>query len=317
MSGNDSAQELERELSLVCKEAAGSREGVFGPNSMTWRVARESALFLGAGRALLLQLAHPWVAHAIAQHSRALADPLGRFHRTFLVMFTMIFGTLEQALAASRRLHCRHAAVTDTLPTTAGPFAAGSSYCANEASALLWVYATLIETAVQAHDLLLPPLSTGERERYYTESRLLAALFGIPQERLPPNWKAFAAYTHSMLGSDVLTVTAEGGTIAEQMLKGHPHWLLAPSSYRALTASMLPQRRQKDFGLRSGQVERRLVEAAIASLRRIYPLLPERMRFVGPYHEANLRLAGKSPPDLLTQWANRLSIGQRTLKPDA
>ena len=312
-----SAQDLERELSFVCKEAAGDCAGVFGPNSMTWHVARESALFLGAERALLLQLAHPWVANAIAQHSGALADPLGRFHRTFHVMFSMIFGTLEQALVASRCLHRRHAAVTGTLPHTAAPFAAGSSYCANEASALLWVYATLIETAVQAHDLVLPPLSTGERERYYTESRLLAALFGIPRERLPPNWNAFAAYTQSMLRSDVLSVTPEGRTIAEHMLKGNPHWLLAPSCYRALTATMIPQRLQEGFGLSEGRAERRLAEAAVASLRRIYPFFPVRIRFVGPYHEANSRLAGRPQPDLLTQLANQLWIGQRTLQPDA
>src|SRR3712207_7704222 len=41
------------------------------------------SLFLGAGRALLLQLAHPWVAAGISQHSTTLADPIGRFHRTF------------------------------------------------------------------------------------------------------------------------------------------------------------------------------------------------------------------------------------------
>jgi uncharacterized protein (DUF2236 family) len=75
-------------------------------------------VFLGAGRALLLQLAHPWVAAAISEHSKTFADPIGRFHRTFNITFTMVFGTLDQALAASRRLHRRHAVVT-------GKFAAG------------------------------------------------------------------------------------------------------------------------------------------------------------------------------------------------
>ena len=55
-------------------------------------------------RALLLQLAHPWVAAAIAQHSRALADPIGRFHRTFNITFTLVFGTLDEALRAARHL---------------------------------------------------------------------------------------------------------------------------------------------------------------------------------------------------------------------
>jgi uncharacterized protein (DUF2236 family) len=100
---------LERELNLVRSAAAGSLAGIFGPRSMTWRVNREAAIFLGAGRALLLQLAHPWIAAAIEQHSDTFANPIGRFHRTFSTVFTMVFGTLEQSLAAARLLHRRHA----------------------------------------------------------------------------------------------------------------------------------------------------------------------------------------------------------------
>ena len=78
-----SEDDFESSLDTVCEAAAGSIEGVFGPASLTWRVDREAAVFLGAGRALLLQLAHPWVAAAIAEHSRTFADPVARFHRTF------------------------------------------------------------------------------------------------------------------------------------------------------------------------------------------------------------------------------------------
>src|SRR5437867_10634613 len=115
-----SSESLERELNVVRAAAADPLSGVFGPLSMTWRVDREAAVFLGAGRALLLQLAHPWVAAAISEHSRTFADPVGRFHRTFNITFTMVFGTLDQALAASRRLYRRHAVVTGILPQAAG-----------------------------------------------------------------------------------------------------------------------------------------------------------------------------------------------------
>src|SRR6266542_3660604 len=98
-----SADDFENSLDTVRAAAAGPIKGIFGPESLTWRVAREAAVFLGAGRALLLQLAHPWVAAAISEHSRTFADPVGRFHRTFNITFTMVFGTLDQALAASRR----------------------------------------------------------------------------------------------------------------------------------------------------------------------------------------------------------------------
>jgi Uncharacterized protein conserved in bacteria len=146
----------------------------------------------------LLQLAHPWVAAAISEHSKTFADPVGRFHRTFNITFTMVFGTLDQALAASRRLHRRHAVVTGILPQAAGRFEAGSRYSANEVSALRWVHATLVETALQTHDLVLPALTDSEREQYWAEAKLYAALFGVRPADLPADWTSFAAYTEAM-----------------------------------------------------------------------------------------------------------------------
>src|SRR5262245_23196962 len=174
------ANGLEEQLKRLRLLASGEREGVFGPSSVIWRIDREAAIFLGAGRALLLQLAHPWVAAAISEHSRTFADPIGRLHRTFEVVFTLVFGSLDQALAAARRLHRRHSAIQGHLLATVGPFAAGSPYQANQLSALRWVQATLTDTAVLVYNLMLGPLLLDDRERYYAESKLFAALFGIP-----------------------------------------------------------------------------------------------------------------------------------------
>src|ERR1700730_16107364 len=157
--------DLERELMMVRSAAASEPAGVFGPDSVIWRIDREAAVLLGAGRALLLQLAHPWVAAAIAQHSRSLTDPIGRFHRTFSVVFTMVFGTTDQALSAARRLHRRHTAISGTLREDAGAFAAGSPYCSNDVAALRWVHATLTDTALLAYQLVNPPMSAPHRER--------------------------------------------------------------------------------------------------------------------------------------------------------
>ena len=234
--------DFENSLDAVREAAAGPIEGIFGPDSLTWRVDREAAIFLGAGRALLLQLAHPWVAAAISEHSRTFADPVGRFHRTFNITFTMVFGTLDQALAASRRLHRRHAAVTGILPQAAGRFEAGSAYSANEVSALRWVHATLVETALQTHDLVLPVLTNSEREQYWAEAKLYAALFGIRPADLPADWTSFAAYTEAMAQSDSLAVSPAARDIAEQIFSGRGTGLRVPRWYRALTAHLLPER---------------------------------------------------------------------------
>jgi uncharacterized protein (DUF2236 family) len=304
------AESFERELDVVRAAAAGSLEGIFGPCSMTWRVDREAAIFLGAGRALLLQLAHPWVAAAIEQHSDTFADPIGRFHRTFGGVLTMVFGRLEQSLEAARRLHRRHAAITGTMREAAGPFPAGSFYCANSVPALRWVHAALTETALMAHALVLPALTQEERDRYYAESQVVAALFGIPQPSLPESWRSFSIYTEAMAQSDVLTVTDTGRAIAHRLLAGTDARLPIPASYRALTAKLLPPRLRQAFALDYGPAERRSAQSLLAWIRRLYPLLPGRLRYVGPYLEAEQRLAGNLQPDFATRLSNQFWIGR-------
>src|SRR6185503_15095623 len=129
-------QDSEALLARVVRLADGPETGVFGPDSITWRINRESALFLGAGRAALLQLAHPWVAAALDQHSSLMAKPIERFHGTFRVVFTMIFGTSEQAFSAARALYHLHTRITGQVPEAVAGYARGSRYEALQVPAL-------------------------------------------------------------------------------------------------------------------------------------------------------------------------------------
>jgi uncharacterized protein (DUF2236 family) len=287
---------FEREIERVRAAACGPVEGVFGAASMLWRIDREAAVFLGAGRALLLQLAHPFVAAAVAEHSPVLDDPVGRFHRTFGTVFTLVFGTLDDAPFAARRLHRLHAGI------------AGASYRANDLAALLWVHATLTDSALVAHDLVLPPLSSAEREAYYADTRLFAGLFGIPEAAVPRDWTEFRRYMEAAQQSGGLAVGREARDIAEAILFGAGWRLRVPGWYRALTAGLLPERLRADFGLPYGEAERRKAEHALAVIRRLYPRLPPGLRHVGPYQEAAARLAGREPGVRLAL-LNRLWIG--------
>ena len=308
-----SESDLEAALDFVRARAAGSVEGVFGPASMTWRIDREAVIFLGAGRALLLQLAHPWVAAAVAEHSRTFADPIGRFHRTLDIGFSMVFGSLDQAVSAARHLHQRHATIVGRLPEAIGPFDADSSYHANEVAALRWVHATLVETAIMVHNLILPPLSIEERERYWAESRLFGALFGLTSADLPADWESFAAYNAAMVQSDTLSVGTAAREVAGQIFAGGRPWLRPPRWYYALSAELLPDRLRKGFGFAFDKPDRKASERALAWIRRVYPKIPTRLRHVGPYQEAQARLQGKPQLDWATRSLNRVWIGRAEL----
>lgn len=287
--------QFEARLAWVAAQTGEPRAGAFGPGSVSWQIDREWIVLLAGGRAALLQLAHPFVAHAVEEHSRTQVDPLGRFQRTFDNVHAMVFGDLEHALRSARRVRSIHERITGTLGEPCGAWPRGARYEANDAGALLWVYATLVESAALAHELFLRPLSAAELERYYRESWRFAALFGIPQDMIPGTWAEFTAYCERMWRSDQLVVSRPALRI-RRFLFARPRgvrrrlfrWL------EIMTAGLMPTELRAPFELRFGPRERRIYGASRAALRGLYPRLPARAR-AHPVHEEGLRRAAGRP----------------------
>jgi uncharacterized protein (DUF2236 family) len=156
-------------------------------------------------------------------------------------------------------------------------------------------------------------LTQEQRELYYAESRPFAALFGIPAKYLPPDLTAFSTYMEDMTRSNTLTVTDAARAIADRLLAGTNTWLPVPAWCKALTAPLLPQRLRDAFALPFGKPEQDDVQWLIAWARHVYPLLPARLRYVGPYQEAEQRIAGRTQPDLVARMLNRFWMGQSML----
>ncbi len=294
-------EELERAIDEIRAQTADPRAGLYGPGSMAWTIDRELTLFLAGGRAALLQLAHPFVAHAVDQHSATRTDPLGRFQRTFQHVYAMTFGDLEHAIASARRIHAVHRRIYGTIDTAVGPFEAGSRYEANDESALFWVHATLVDSAARVFEAVVRPLTSDERERYLRESHRFARLFGIPAALLPPSWDAFTAYNERMWSD--LRVSEPAREIAHFLLHPPMPWL-APIAgwYRVMTAGLMPPPLRAPFELAFGTREQRLFKASLATLRATHGALPARLRHAPAYTRALRRVAGDAPPSRLDRW---------------
>jgi hypothetical protein len=76
---------------------------------------------------------------------------------------------------------------------------------------------------------------------------------------------------------------------------------------------MLPARLREGFELPFEDADRRSASRALKWMRRTYPLLPDRLRTVGPYQEAQARINGSDRLSLTTRWLNRLWIGQPSM----
>jgi uncharacterized protein (DUF2236 family) len=307
-----SSTDSESLLASIAATVADPNAGIFGPDSITWRINGESAVFLGAGRAALLQLAHPWVMAALADHSNLLHRPIARFHNTFRIVYTMVFGALGQSLAAARSLHILHTGIRGELKEDAGQWSRGAHYEANDIAALRWVYATLVESALMGYECAVGLLTDAEREQYYAESRTFAALFGLPASALPADWFAFAEYNHGMHASSELAVTPAARAYAARLLSGAGSWLRPPAWFRALTAAWMPQPLRAGFFPGYGPADQRAAEKAARLVPHFYLHLPAAVRYVGPWQQASARMAHR-PPSLLARVSNRFWTGQPLL----
>lgn len=304
-----SHHDLEQHIAAAERCVKNPIEGIFGPDSISWRINCESALFLGAGRAALLQLAHPWVAAALDQHSSLLAKPIARFHSTFRFVFTMIFGSAPQATRTARSLYQMHTRITGDLPANVAGYAKGSRYEALQVPALLWVYATLIDSAVIAYECVLPAFTPDQCEAYYAESKILAGLMGLPPDALPKNWSSFQAYVAQMFASQALGVSDRSRIMAHRIMTGTGSWIHIPRWYRSLTTDWLPPRFRKEFALAFGPAEHMRSQRAQRVLPRVYTRLPSSLRYVGPYQEARARISNRNP-SLLVRRSNQFWIGE-------
>jgi uncharacterized protein (DUF2236 family) len=299
-------RDLEESLARVRADVRDPRAGIHGPGTAAWRLQKESILFLGGGRAVLLQLAHPFVAYAIDQHSKTRADVVGRFQRTFQNVFAMSFGDLDEAFTAARRVHNVHVRIKGVLPD-------GTGYQANDADSLKWVWATLVHTTVYVRELVLGRIAPRVKDELVRDTRQFARLFAIPEALMPESWAQLDRYVAEMMASSVLTVSEPARDMARFLFGGRlGGWL------QTMTAGMLPPRLRQAYGFPWGVRRRMMFDASIAAIAPAWRLLPRRARYLPAYVDAMRRLAGQ-PPSTLARWMDRKmsSLAQLATGPSA
>ena len=236
----------------------------FAPDSAIRRVHREGVLLLGGGRALLLQLAHPAVAQGVAEHSSYATQRWRRLLRTLRPMYAIAFGSADHVREAASGVNRMHEAVR------------GSGYNALDPSLLLWVLATLIDTALDMQARFLRPLSAEEAEGYYADMRRVGQLLRIPPDRLPEDLAAFRAYFDAQLGE--LQVSDEARSIAGELLRSTPLNVAFIAPLRFLTAATLPPRIREQYELGWGPRREGSLRWLEATSRAIVPRLPILLR---------------------------------------
>jgi uncharacterized protein (DUF2236 family) len=235
---------------------------------MTWRVNGEAVLLLGGGRALILQVAHPKVAAGVAEFSNYREDPWGRLYRTLDGTLKIAFGDPRTSGAAAQRLRRAHHRV-------AGTDDRGEPYRALDPDLLLWVHATLIDTALTMYERYVTVLTPRERDAYYGEMKTLGEAYSIPSSAMPTDHAAFRRYWASML-AEGLRITDTTHDVADALLRPELPRLAWPAieAIRLVTIGTLPEPLRDELGLDWGPGRERLLAASQLAIRRLLPALP-------------------------------------------
>jgi uncharacterized protein (DUF2236 family) len=261
------------------------KPGLYADDSVTRRVNRENVLFLGGGRALLMQLAHPKVAAGVDEHSDFRSHPIRRLRRTILMTMAIVFGDRETALAAARAVNHAHARVR------------GHDYRALDPDLLLWVHATLADTALVTYETFVQRLLAREREDFYQEFKLLGELLGIPRDRFPDTLSDFADYMDAMMTTGPVRVGERAKDLGRLVLRPSLRLLPGPAMipFEVVTAGLLPPTLRAQYGLAWGHGQQRVFKLAVRTLPRLVAITPPVLR-VWPLPGHNVALARQGWP---------------------
>lgn len=139
--------------------------GLFGPDSMSWRLHADPAATVGGIRALLLQGLHPEAMAGVEAHSIYREDPWGRLFRTAEYIAVITFGTTAEANAAAEKVRALHRRLGLDKPEW-----------------LLWVHAGFTDSLLDAAVRSGVRITSDEANQYVREQVLAARLIGYEND---------------------------------------------------------------------------------------------------------------------------------------
>ena len=237
--------------------------GLFGPDSMAWRLHSEPALLVGGLRALMVQALHPLAIAAVVDHSDYKNDVWGRYARTSNYVVTTIFGTTRQAQALGARVRAIHRPIRGVDRVT------GLQYRADDPALLLWIHATLVESFLAAYRRFVGRLAQPEADRYVAELVRQAELVGLEEVDVPTTEREIQRFIDSCRPMLLATWAAREAlhTVLHPPLPPwrRPMWWVTGQA----ALSIMPHYAFDLYGLRSNRVVEELIRPLVRSGSRL------------------------------------------------
>lgn len=237
--------------------------GLFGPQSVIWRVHSDfTSMLCGGVSALLLQMLHPLALAGVWDHSNFRDDMLGRLRRTSQFVSVTTFGPTAEAerlIAKVKAIHLRVNGVSSD----------GRPYAASDPDLLTWVHVVESSCFLASHlRYRNPHLSRDQQDRYYGESARVAAALGARD--IPTSCTAVEDYLQRMRPQ--LMCDERTREVARILLAAPaPSTLARPFGALVMQAGidLLPDWAQQQFGFYPSALRQRLVRVGAGGVGKV------------------------------------------------
>ncbi|KAH9248321.1 hypothetical protein BASA81_013995 [Batrachochytrium salamandrivorans] len=288
---------VQQALDLMESDANGQDSLKHRLESPLLKVNREAVIFAGGGRAAFMQLAHPFVAAGIRDHSYLQRGVSRRFFNTFKYVFGMTFGTGPEVVEAAKGVRGLHAKVHGEIEESVGIFSPKARFDANQKDAMRYVQWTLLDTAVFEYELHVGWLTEAEKDEMARASAKFLLLFGVPvlpgEENI--TYKQFKRRLDATLRSKLISVSDTALDTQEYiLLPPAPQFAPLMGFVKWSTLVSLPPRLGFLYGGRmyNTWVDRLFFALAHGLIRFQTRLLPGSFRYLAAYWKMHERVYG-------------------------
>lgn len=163
---------LSREEPAPDYDAPAGDPGLFGPDSVTWKIHADFPSMMAGGLgALMFQTLHPLALAGVWDHSSFRTDILGRLRNTTAFVGRTTYAPREPAEAAIEKVRAIHRNVYGSVPD-------GRHYSAEDPHLLNWVHCAEAWCYLRSYETYCQPVPRAAQDRYLAETARIAEALG-------------------------------------------------------------------------------------------------------------------------------------------
>lgn len=259
-----------------------------GPDSYTWQDFGSYLYHLMLPQAFILQSAHPVIDAAVGKDKKYKHDPWGRAKNSTALLWPVVYARPEKAIEKGNELRELHRHIK-------GVDKNGKRYHALDPEAYTWVHLTGFDATVRMYEYFGKPITPDQRALMFEEWQQIGAMLGIHERYIPKTEAEYWEVFNNMIDERLLYGEVLEDLLSPYYFRNYPKppnmpWLpnflwqlvITPAGwlFHKISVITLPQRFRAKLNLKVSKNDQRLFKLFSATVKIIFPLLPNRLQYI-------------------------------------